>query len=114
MNIPLTERESLDIIISLWSDIRNKFSARHCFRRPSGSFPTCPDRTAGQYLEIRALVAISRKLELARERSLDRLYRRPRCRDMAELRRRNAVYRTRQRIRRDAASLKFTPLQKAA
>jgi hypothetical protein len=114
MNIPLTERESLDLIISLWSDIRNKFSARHYFRRPCGSFPACPDRTAGQYLEIRHLVALSRKLELARERKLDRLYHRPRCRDMAELRRRNAVYRTRQRIKRDARSLKFSPLQQAA
>ncbi len=114
MNIPLDHKEALDLFCALRCNIQDKFSARHCFRRPVGTLPAAPERTAGQYREIRALVAIARKLDLVRERDLDRTYHRPRCRDLADLRRRNAIYATRQRIKRDAAGLKFIPLQQAA
>lgn len=114
MNITFTEHELRVLKFAMLTQIKNRFSYRHCFRRAVGSLPARPEYVAAHYREIRELCALARRLELARERTIDRIYRRPRCRDMAELRRRHAEYKTRERIRIDAANLKFAPLQHAA
>lgn len=114
MKITFTESESFDLFCALRADIKRTFAGRHCWNRPIGSMPAQPERTAMLYREIRRQVALTRRVMLAREREFDRAYGRPPCRDLAELRRRNAEYRTRERIRRDARALKFIPLAKAA
>lgn len=105
MNITLNHQEVINLTCGLELTIREMFASRH---------RVDPEWASRTYRAIRELIAICRKADLARVRDLDRVYQVPRCKDMADLRRRNAIRATRKRIQRDAASLKFTPLQKAA
>lgn len=101
---------TLDDYWHLIYTLKCEILSRHKVRNVS------PEKFPDWNQKTRAIISLSRKLQLELERHIDREIDRKPCRNMAALRARNAEYKTRSRVRSDIREFhwKFIPVQKAA